>query len=246
MKFQKHLASEAPSVYLNEDFRTALIKYKILKKHISAMDIGQISSRLGQQVDGECSICFEPFQFAISVITTTCNHGFHPNCLIQALGTGPCTSCPLCRRTAAGLVPAGLDGDILRFLAMVHVNANAVQRCHESMMRLLESRLAGFQELLRRGGGRHREHREPLAAAASEDLARLQTVLRFSALNSEGFRKILKKFDKRTGCGASSQVLADLRRRGFVADAAVFGNGRCAALRIALHEVLRAARAGAG
>ena len=73
-------------------------------------------------------------------------------------------------------------------------------------------------------------------------LATLEAAMRFDALNFEGLRKILKKFDKRTGFGVSSAALADLQRRAFVADAAMAGTGRCAALRIGLQSLFRQLR----
>ena len=127
MKFGKRLRAEATELQINEESRAALIRYKILKRHIRNMDLPTSRSRNLQAVEGECCICFEPFQFASQQILTACQHAFHPGCLVHALGTGSCTSCPLCRRTAAGLVPSGVDGDCIRFLAMIRVNANAVQ-----------------------------------------------------------------------------------------------------------------------
>ena len=41
-------------------------------------------------------------------------------------------------------------------------------------------------------------------------LATLEAAMRYDALNFEGPRKILKKFDKRTDCGVSSSVMACL------------------------------------
>jgi hypothetical protein len=72
-----------------------------------------------------------------------------------------------------------------------------------------------------------------------KSLEQLDATMQYDALNYEGFRKILKKFDKRTGCGISSSVLADLQRHGFFIDSSALGNGRCAALRIALSSLLR-------
>ena len=106
------------------------------------------------------------------------------------------------------------------------------------MLRYLEVRLASFQDHIRRNGGREQH----FAVAITEDLAKLHTAMHFAALNSDGFRKILKKFDKRTGCGASPAAMADLHRLGFFLDNSVFGSGRFAALSIALHDLLRAAR----
>ncbi len=73
-------------------------------------------------------------------------------------------------------------------------------------------------------------------------LERLDATMQYGALNYEGFRKILKKFDKRTGCGVSSSVLADLQRHGFFLDSSALGNGRCAALRTALISLLHTLR----
>ena len=66
----------------------------------------------------------------------------------------------------------------------------------------------------------------------------LDASMKYNLLNYEGFRKILKKFDKRTGCAVSAPTLAGLQRMGFVADTAVFGTGRCAALRADMHRLL--------
>ena len=77
-----------------------------------------------------------------------------------------------------------------------------------------------------------------ISRAVTDTLVTLDTTIKFSTLNYEGFRKILKKFDKRTGCGVSAAAMADLQRMGFVADSALFGTGRCAALRASLHRLL--------
>lgn len=73
-------------------------------------------------------------------------------------------------------------------------------------------------------------------------LRRLDSAAKFAELNREGFRKILKKFDRRIGCGASPAAMADLRRFDFFLDGGAFGSGRCATLRNALRGLLRAAR----
>ncbi len=200
------------------------------------MDTMSIQERNLLPMNEECCICFEPFQFASRRITTSCGHSFHHYCLIAALGTGACSSCPLCRRAAGVLVPPGADGDCLRFMAMVHVNAKAVQRCHEATVLLLEARTADHH----REAARRAAAAPGLAAAVADTLWRLDATMHYDALNYEGFRKILKKFDKRTGCAVSSSVLADLQRHGFFLDSSALGNGRCAALRIALHALLRA------
>jgi hypothetical protein len=147
MKFQKRLQTEAPRLLISEDYRIALIKYKILKKHIGAMCTANAEDRSHEQpAERDCSICLEQFHGASNMISTSCGHSFHPYCLIRSLSSGPCNCCPLCRRPAARLVPTGNDGECLRFTAMVHVNANAVQRCHEGTLRLIESELQHYQQ----------------------------------------------------------------------------------------------------
>ena len=84
--------------------------------------------------------------------------------------------------------------------------------------------------------------RHELEAEVLLSIKRLDATAQYAALNYEGFRKILKKFDKRTGCGVSSSVLADLHRHGFFLDSSALGNGRCSSLRIALSSLLRALR----
>jgi hypothetical protein len=238
MKFQKRLEEEAPALWVSESFRQSMVKYKILKKHIKAMNPETIHQRVCDRVDGDCCICFEPFQVASRRITTACGHDFHPFCLIASLGTEACSSCPLCRRTAAGLVPSGLDGDLLRFMAMVRVNAKAVQSSFENALRYLEGAFDRHQtQAANLNYGRPLEIHQ-LARTVADTLAVLDATIKFGALNYEGFRKILKKFDKRTGCGASAQMLPDLQRMGFVADRAVIGTDRCAELRASMHLLL--------
>ena len=120
---------------------------------------------------------------------------------------------------------------------MILVNANAVQHCHEVMLQSLERCLAVFQERSNTGALCTGD-----ATEIADCLSKLHATMRFAELNRDGFRKILKKFDRRTGCGVSPAAMADLQRRGFFVDSGVFGNGRCAALRIALGDALRAAR----
>ena len=125
---------------------------------------------------------------------------------------------------------------------MVHVNANAVQRCHEGIFRLIESELERYQQLAATLQLWSTTERPALEAEVLTSLERLDATVQYDALNYEGFRKILKKFDKRTGCAVSACVLPDLQRHGFFLDGSPLGNGRCAALRIALNSLLRTDR----
>ena len=125
---------------------------------------------------------------------------------------------------------------------MVHVNANAVQQCHEGTLRRIESETQRYQRLAATLQLWPTSERQALEAEVLKSLERLDATMQYDALNYEGFRKILKKFDKRTGCAVSACVLPDLERHGFFLDSSPLGNGRCAALRIALQSLLRALR----
>jgi SPX domain protein involved in polyphosphate accumulation len=125
---------------------------------------------------------------------------------------------------------------------MIHVNANAVQRCHDSTLRLIESELQPYQHRATSMQEWSLETRQALNEEVLKSLERLDATIQYGALNYEGFRKILKKFDKRTGCAVSSSVLADLQLHGFVVDSSSLGNGRCAGLRIALESLLQTLR----
>ena len=237
MKFQKRLEAEGPSIFIDGESSCSAIKYKILKKHISNSTLSfdfHLAPRL--PVDGECSICIEKFGDSSSLISTSCGHRFHPYCLIAALDSGFCASCPLCRRSAGELVPDGPDGDCLRFLAMTHVNARAVQRCHDRVMNSLEKDFTSLQN----------KANQDLSGDAALYLvseitvlaSKLDRTVRSAALNYEGFRKILKKFDKRTGRSISSAMLPRLQTSGFFVDV-TSQNGRCASLRHRLTSLLR-------
>ena len=241
MKFQKRLEAEAPRLFIRDEHCSALIKYKILKKHIKAMCNQTVQLRRSQVVDNECCICFETFNFAINMISTNCGHNFHPYCLIKSLGTGHCTSCPLCRRPAAGLVSTGYDGDCLRFMAMVLVNSNAVQHCHETSLRILEADLQLYQHALASQRINATTGHPVLAAQISSSLERLELLMQYSALNYDGFRKILKKFDRRSGARPlSPHILPRLESRGFSLDAAAGPDGsRLAELRRQLTAAFR-------
>jgi SPX domain protein involved in polyphosphate accumulation len=138
------------------------------------------------------------------------------------------------------LVPTGIDGDCLRFLAMVLLNTQAVERCHEGTLQYLETRLQQLSQRLSMGPQQHaKEEVDAMEAEVAASLEMLETAIRYGALNYDGLRKILKKFDKRTGFGVSPVALESLQRRAFVADAATEGTGRCMALRTALLAMLQ-------
>jgi SPX domain protein involved in polyphosphate accumulation len=110
------------------------------------------------------------------------------------------------------------------------------------MLRLLDVEISSYQQRLLSLRQRSVSERQNLDSDILKSLERLDATMQYDALNYEGFRKILKKFDKRTGCAVSSSVLADLQRHSFFLDSSVFGNGRCVTLRIALQSLLRMLR----
>jgi hypothetical protein len=143
-------------------------------------------------------------------------------------------------------VPPGFDGDVLRFLAMVRVNIDAADSCHERFVRNLRSRAKTLHDDLKapRAGTFRRflpswgcdVRRRGLA----EEAARLRSLAaaaeRFASANCDGFRKILRKFDGRSGARPlAPHVLPRLASRGFARDA---DDGPCAGRLAALRREL--------
>ena len=248
MKFGKHLEEKVALEFSNDPkysaFRSSMVRYKILKKMLKSMDFATSKARRNEETSEECCICMEPFEFQSEAITTRCGHHFHPCCLIDAFSVSNCQgNCPLCRMPVAELIPAGLDGDILRFLAMVRVNINAADSCHEKFVSYLQSLtknlletaketdIGVFGRLLTSWGCE--ERKQQLAEDAAQLCAHIAAAELFAAANRDGFRKILKKFDRRSGARPlSPHVLARLESRGFALDAAAGpGAGRLGELR---------------
>ena len=128
---------------------------------------------------------------------------------------------------------------------MVEVNANAVEACHDGFMQLQELRLDNYEVAAQAGSVDHRSSPfADLRHALQEELRMLDAATEFARLNAEGFRKILKKFDRRVGFGVSPRLLAWLARRSFAADARDPA-GRCARARARLERLLSAAAADA-
>ena len=206
MKFQELLESEAPRVGILGDGSIIMVKYGILKAYIAGLDTsGSGEQNSTTMIDGDCSICFEPFHSSPRSITTKCGHSFHPTCLIRSLGFGACSSCPLCRCKSMDLMPDGIDGDCLRFLAMVLVNTKAVEQSFHQALGSVEERYESLQQAFESAmgpaaaGGRPDEPlstiashaRESLLAQAEQALTDLDAMLKFAELNREGLRKIL-------------------------------------------------------
>ena len=107
------------------------VRYKDLKDHIKNMQKlkyeRDMQARRNKTLTDECAICLEPLGPASDVTTTACKHSFHTFCLVETLGNGMCTSCPLCRTEVEKLVPGGLDGQSLKLIAKLRINIDAAQ-----------------------------------------------------------------------------------------------------------------------
>ena len=248
MKFGKHLQNQIlPEILADPKykcFQASMIRYQILKNMIRKIDFDTSDARGKEELSGECCICFETFEFRSDAISTRCGHFFHPCCLINAFSVeGSRGNCPLCRFPVAELVPKGFDGDVLRFLAMVRVNMDAADNCHERFVRHLRSCINELLEAakvphfgpIRRffAGWRcdaRLQHLTDEAMLLREHAAAAQ---RFAVANRDGFRKILKKFDRRSGARPLSvHILPQLAVRGFARDAdSAPHQGRLAELR---------------
>lgn len=251
MKFgnylQEHIIPEFMDDTVFPGFESSMIRYKVLKQMIRKMDFATSHQRSKEAMPGECCICFEPFHHRSEAISTRCGHDFHPCCLIDAFSVeGSRGNCPLCRAPVAELVPPGFDGDVLRFLAMVRVNIDAADSCHERFVRHLRSHAKTLQDALTapRAGTFRRflpswgcdARRRGLVAEAALLRSHVAAAERFAAANCDGFRKILQKFDSRSGARPlSPHVLPRLASRGFARDA---DDGPCAGRLAALRSEL--------
>ena len=234
MRFQMLLARKIDEVQSFEaPFRCAVLRYKFLKKFLASLDAGTgkfIRGPLGadkhKSHEENCCICFEPFDAVFgSNVKTSCGHDFHLNCLVKSLSM--CSCCPLCRCPAAELVPGGVDGECIRFMAMMEVNINAVHHCHEYFIFSLHRRM----KLLLSDSLPKHESETSIVRRLGEyekELDLLNATTEFCCINAEGFRKIAKKFDKQTlsRYRVTEAVLASLRMRPFYADA-LSPNGSC-------------------
>ena len=236
MKFGKYLKEQvSPEIAADpkfSEFRAAMIPYKNLKQRIKAIDFAASRAQCRKQISDECSICFEPFGFRSDEISTRCGHHFHACCLVDAFGAeGSKGTCPLCRCPVSELVPSGFDGDLLRFLAMVRINLDSADKCYEQFLRHLQKRTdeiikaekAVKHSTIRRFfagltcDSRQRQQMQGEAMRLREQAAAAE---RFAAANRDGFRKILKKFDRRSGARPlSPHILTQLAARGFARDA---------------------------
>ena len=111
---------------------------------------------------------------------------------------------------------------------MVEVNANAVHNCYLSFLTYLDRSMQSYESEFYQPSNILIATRERRLQQYESLLALISTAADFCWLNAEGFRKIVKKFDKRTGARfrASEGVLASLRCLAFHSDAHEPDGGR--------------------
>ena len=232
---------------MGDRVRLAVVQYRILRACVDAMTENVQNEAAAE---GDCCICLEPFQSSFQhcsrPITTNCGHTFHPVCLITSLGNDSNSSCPLCRCIARNLVPTGIHGDCLRFLAMVFINVKAVQCSFEQAIKQIEQNFESLRLRHQSEAHDHLHNTSLMLSRAEHALAELDAVLSLAMLNTHGFSKILNKFDRRTGFCASASALAHIQRHGFATaakeastDGGGAAGGRCSALRRGLQSLLR-------
>ena len=131
-----------------------------------------------------CCVCFENYRTAKEYIVTRCKHSFHPACLISAFDYGGSRpSCPLCRMSVKDLMPDGMDGQILSFVAMLKLNLTAADKCYIRFLHIIKSQIEST--------GKNDE-----SQSNYNDLeASLRIADLFSIVNFTGFSRIIEKYE---------------------------------------------------
>mmetsp|Transcript_57375 Transcript_57375/g.134744 ORF Transcript_57375/g.134744 Transcript_57375/m.134744 type:complete len:290 (-) Transcript_57375:141-1010(-) len=248
MPFSKHLEEVTPKFQHDTRFTKGLVRYKDLKDHIKNMQNGKyghtLKDRRGQTVDEECSICLEALGPACDVTVTACKHKYHTFCLVETLGNGSCTSCPLCRTEVEKLVPGGVDGASLKLVAKIRINIDAAQWCHKAVYDEIQRKAASYlNEVESTWMSRYvpflSSKKRRLRTKVTELMDQLDLLEQFSRVNSQGFTKICQKINKKL-----STNLAETLQQKYVHDMSYHkdcdpeGNGMSFALREELKRIL--------
>ena len=247
MKFGKHVQRHVlpllSSNPLYSYLHASVLPYKDLKQMLKTVDFATYRARGSEAFAEEecCGICLDPLTLRCDAIRTRCGHLFHAWCVVDAFGVRTSRGeCPLCRTGLSRMVPLGLDGDVLRFLATVRVGIDTADACYEQFVRYLQ---ASVNVLIAGAATQtpffalHRwfsSARADLLHRASELCAHLAAARVFALANRDGVRKIVKKLERRARSPAplaSTHVVeAWLSGRGFVRDQ-VEGGGRLGEMR---------------
>eukprot|EP00286_Rhodomonas_abbreviata_P026339 CAMPEP_0181303306 /NCGR_PEP_ID=MMETSP1101-20121128/8481_1 /TAXON_ID=46948 /ORGANISM="Rhodomonas abbreviata, Strain Caron Lab Isolate" /LENGTH=286 /DNA_ID=CAMNT_0023408857 /DNA_START=104 /DNA_END=964 /DNA_ORIENTATION=- len=248
MPFCKNLDEQAPIFAHDTRFTKGLVRYKDLKTHIKNMETGKyghtLKDRRTEQVAEECAICLDVLGPACDVTETACKHKYHTFCLVETLGKGSCTSCPLCRSGVRQLVPSGVDGASLKLIAKIRINIDATQWCHKAVFDEIQRKAASLlDEVQTPGMGRYvpflSSKPKKLRQRITKLIDQLDLLEQFSRINSQGFTKICKKIDKKI----SSNLAETMQQKyvydmGYHKDCDPDGNGMSFALREELKRIL--------
>jgi len=235
MPFAKYFEEESPKFAQDTRYSRGLLPYQELQGYIQNMQNlshgRDLQARRSKTLRDECAICLEPLGPACVVTTTACKHSFHTYCLVETLGNGVCTSCPLCRTEIEKLVPIGLDGQLLKLVATLRISSDEAQRCHKAIFdeiaykaALCESdiqsrRVWRFISLADKKKKRIRQRLQAL-------LDQLEVLRAFSRVNVEGFSRICGQIDLKVSSELSKLILAKyVHNRGYCKDFAEDGNG---------------------
>eukprot|EP00961_Rhodomonas_salina_P239114 3230520-Rhodomonas_salina.1 len=248
MSFTQFVEEQAPKFQHDSRFTKGLVRYKDLKDHIKNMETGKFGNKLKERrnevVEEECSICLEDLGPCCDVTTTACKHKFHTFCLVETLGNGSCTSCPLCRTEVEKLVPGGLDGASLKLVAKLRINIDAAQWCHRAVYDEIQRKAAGY---LHEAESTWTSKYLPFTSSKKKKLRTRVTELRdqldlleqFGKVNSQGFSKICAKIDNKISSGLAETLQQKyVHDMGYHKDTSDDGNGMTSALRKELDRTL--------
>ena len=239
MKFGKFLEREAYPICESEEIKEAMMMYKILKKYINVLKVdgAQRCTSLETQAGDQCDICMQPWTLGPGIITSKCNHSFHPACIWKCFDSEQSAcQCPVCGCTKDRFMPVGFDGEVLQFLAMIRMNVNSVESNHAVHMNELLQRNLWIQQLVV-------DSNVPDQGAVREllmnEVKNLCTILLnqvkaaqfYGWVCYEGIRKIIKKFDKQTMLQTSPAFLESMQAHAFFRDCCCSDSGPLAAMR---------------
>jgi hypothetical protein len=239
-------ADFVPARLTNQICARAQVPYAELKGYIKKMQSRKyerdMQARRTKTLTDACAICLEPLGLRAGVTTTACKHSFHTFCLIETLGNGVCTSCPLCRTEIDKLMPDGLDGQSLRLMSTLRISRDEAQSCHKAMFDEIASKAAlcrsDIQALKVRRyipftDAKLKKIRPRLQAL----LDQLEVLRELSRFNVEGFSRICREIDVKMSSGLSKLVLVKyVHDMGYYKDFAEDGDGLATELG---HELYR-------
>lgn len=186
-------------------YAQGLVKYKNLKNHVKKMETGKFGAKPeGEYIDEECAICLEPLGNAVDVVNTTCKHRFHTFCLIESLGEGFCSSCPMCRNGVEKIVPSGVEGAQMRLLAKLRINIDQAEATHKAVYdELQKSAMACIADMDQVNNKKAKRltytghKKKDLERRASQIKDQLQLLEEYDRVNVMGFSKICGKVGRK-------------------------------------------------